>query len=59
MNTNTSAKKDSIFFSKAQAAYLESIYPEKVLRPDAPEAEVRRYFGTREVISFVKSRVRD
>lgn len=56
---STSVKTDQIFFSKAQAAYLERIYPERIMRADAPEAEVRQYFGAREVVMFVKSRVRD
>lgn len=56
---NSTVKKDSIFFSKAQVAYLESIYPERVLRHDTSESEVRQYFGIREVIAFIKSKVRD
>jgi hypothetical protein len=56
---STSVKKDQIFFSKAQVAYLESIYPERIMRADTSEAEVRQYFGAREVIMFIKSRIRD
>lgn len=52
-------KEKGVYFSKAQLAYLESIYPTRVLRHDTSESEVRHYFGTQEVLTFIKSRVRD
>ncbi len=54
--TKGSTDTPQVWFSREQAAYLEKQFPEAVLPSSTPEARLREYFGTRLVVSFVKSK---
>ena len=51
-------RTDDVFFSVAQLQYLETIFPQVVYGPTAPEAAMRHFFGQQAVIEAVRTRTR-
>ncbi len=51
-------RTDDVFFSVAQLQYLETLFPQVVYGPTAPEAAMRHFFGQQAVIEAVRNRTR-
>ncbi len=51
-------RTDDVFFSAAQLQYLETLFPQVVYGPTAPEAAMRHFFGQQAVIDAVRNRTR-
>ena len=51
-------RTDDVFFSVAQLQYLETLFPQVVYGPSAPEAAMRHFFGQQAVIEAVRNRTR-
>ena len=51
-------RTDDVFFSVAQLQYLETLFPQVVYGPNAPEAAMRHFFGQQAVIEAVRNRTR-
>jgi len=51
-------RTDDVFFSVAQLQYLETLFPQVVYGPTAPEAAMRHFFGQQAVIEAIRSRTR-
>ena len=51
-------RADDVFFSVAQLQYLETLFPQVVYGPTAPEAAMRHFFGQQAVIEAVRNRTR-
>lgn len=50
--------EQKVYFSRAQLEVLDKLFPEVVMHPNNSEAELRQYFGRRQVVAWVKSRVK-
>ena len=44
-------------FTERQLQWLEQQFPQLVLPPSTPEAELRQYFGQQSVVTAVRQRV--
>lgn len=51
-------RTDDVFFSVAQLQYLETLFPQVVYGPTAPESAMRHFFGQQAVIEAVRNRTR-
>ena len=51
-------RTDDVFFYVAQLQYLETLFPQVVYGPTAPEAAMRHFFGQQAVIEAVRNRTR-
>ena len=51
-------RTDDVFFYVAQLQYLETLFPQVVYGPTAPEAAMRHFFGEQAVIEAVRNRTR-
>lgn len=51
-------RSEDVFFTVAQLQYLETLFPQVVYGPTAPEAAMRHFFGQQAVIEAVRNRTR-
>ncbi len=51
-------RTEDVFFTVAQLQYLETLFPQVVYGPTAPEAAMRHFFGQQAVIEAVRNRTR-
>ena len=51
-------RTDDVFFSVAQLQYLETLFPQVVYGPTAPESAMRHFFGQQAGIEAVRNRTR-
>ena len=51
-------RTDDVFFSVAQLQYLETLFPQVVYGPTAPESAMRHFFGQQAVIEAAQVRAK-
>ena len=51
-------RSEDVFFTVAQLQYIETLFPQVVYGPTAPEAAMRHFFGQQAVIEAVRNRTR-